>query len=204
MRVGYKTIRRDLLGRRSQDGGTAWKLFVCLTSVKYSQTNTKPSYTPRKPIGGLTQQSAQPEPQNSAGTQHEELNLGSKKKRPFRKLLQQLGFKMMVAWTRKIATRETEVDRNKDTWELELTQLLFSVRMTLLYRNSLRALVYIPLGQKPDIHSSRLVFLYYFLTSLGLQFPDYCLFILSKSVQMHSPQQRKTNSGSEDSAALSG
>uniref|UniRef100_A0ABI7XAA2 Solute carrier family 24 member 5 n=1 Tax=Felis catus TaxID=9685 RepID=A0ABI7XAA2_FELCA len=35
--------------------------------MKYSQTNTKPSYTPRKLIGGLTQQSAQPEPQNSAG-----------------------------------------------------------------------------------------------------------------------------------------
>ena len=51
---------------------------MCLTSMKYSQTNTKPSYTPRKLIGGLTQQSAQPEPQNSAGTQSRELNLGSK------------------------------------------------------------------------------------------------------------------------------
>ena len=29
--------------------------------------NTEPSYTPRKLIGGLTQHSAQPEPQNSAG-----------------------------------------------------------------------------------------------------------------------------------------
>ena len=36
-------------------------------------------YTPRKLIGRLTQQSAQPEPQNSAGTRHKELNLGSKK-----------------------------------------------------------------------------------------------------------------------------
>ena len=53
--------------------------FVCLMSMKYSQTNTKPSYTPRKLIGGLTQQSAQPEPQNSAGTRRGELNLGSKK-----------------------------------------------------------------------------------------------------------------------------
>ena len=55
------------------------KLFVCLASVKYSQTNTKPSYTPRKPVVRLTQQSAQPEPQNSAGMPHKELNLGSKK-----------------------------------------------------------------------------------------------------------------------------
>ena len=47
--------------------------------MKYIQTNTKPSYTPRKLIGGLTQQSAQPEPQNSAGTRHGELNLGSEK-----------------------------------------------------------------------------------------------------------------------------
>ncbi|GAB5570122.1 olfactory receptor 4S1 [Prionailurus iriomotensis] len=51
---------------RSQDGGRAWKFFVCLASMKYSQTNTKPSYTLRKLIGGLTQQSAQPEPQYSA------------------------------------------------------------------------------------------------------------------------------------------
>ena len=42
--------------------------------MKYSQTDTKPSYTPRKPTGGLTQQSAQPEPQNSAGTRCRELN----------------------------------------------------------------------------------------------------------------------------------
>ena len=47
--------------------------------MKYSQTNIKPSYTPRKLIGRLTQQSAQPEPQNSAGMRHEELNLGSQK-----------------------------------------------------------------------------------------------------------------------------
>ena len=47
--------------------------------MKYSQTNTKPSYTPRKLIGGLTQQSAQPEPQNSADTIHGEENLGSEK-----------------------------------------------------------------------------------------------------------------------------
>ena len=53
--------------------------FVCLASMKYSQTNTKPSYTPRKLIGGLTQQSAQPEPQNSAGTRCGEVNLGSEK-----------------------------------------------------------------------------------------------------------------------------
>ena len=65
--------------RRSQDGGRAWKLFVCLASMKYSETNTKPSCTPRKLIGGLTQQSAQSEPQNSAGTWYGELNLGSKK-----------------------------------------------------------------------------------------------------------------------------
>ena len=47
--------------------------------MKYSQTNTKPSYTPRKLTGGLTQQSAQPEPQNSAGTRSGKLNLGSGK-----------------------------------------------------------------------------------------------------------------------------
>ena len=67
---------KDKLGRRSQDGGTAWKFFVCLASTKCSQTNTQPSYTPRKLIGGLTQQSAQPEPQNSAGTWHGEVKLG--------------------------------------------------------------------------------------------------------------------------------
>ena len=53
--------------------------FLCLTSMKYSQANTKPSCTLRKLIGGLTQQSAQHEPQNSAGTQGGEVNLGSKK-----------------------------------------------------------------------------------------------------------------------------
>ena len=37
------------------------EVFVSLESMKYSQTNTKPSCTPRKLIGGLTQQSAQPE-----------------------------------------------------------------------------------------------------------------------------------------------
>ena len=47
--------------------------------MKYSQINTKTSYTPRKLIGRLTQQSAQPEPQNSAGMRHKELNLGSEK-----------------------------------------------------------------------------------------------------------------------------
>ena len=55
--------------------------FLCLAPMKHSQTNMKPSYTPRKLIGRLTQQSAQPEPQNSAGIRHEELNLGSKKPR---------------------------------------------------------------------------------------------------------------------------
>ena len=55
--------------------------FARLPSMKYSQTNTEPSYTPRKPTGRLTQQSAQPEPQNSAGTRHEELNLESEKPR---------------------------------------------------------------------------------------------------------------------------
>ena len=34
-----------------EDGGRAWKLFVCLASMKRSQTNTKPSYTPRKLVG---------------------------------------------------------------------------------------------------------------------------------------------------------
>ena len=47
--------------------------------MKYSHTNTKPSYTPIKLIGGLTQQSAQPEPQNSAGTWRGEVNLGREK-----------------------------------------------------------------------------------------------------------------------------
>ena len=61
--------------------GREMLLCVCLTSMKYCQTNTKPSCTPRKLIGGLTQQSAQPEPQNSAGTWHGEVNLGSEKPR---------------------------------------------------------------------------------------------------------------------------
>ena len=65
----------------SQDGRTAWKFFVCLTSVKYSQTNTKPSYIPRKRTGGLIQQSAQPEPQTSAGMWRREVNLGSERRR---------------------------------------------------------------------------------------------------------------------------
>ena len=66
---------------KSQDVGTAWKFSVCLASMKYSQTDTKarPSYTPRKLIGRLTQQSAQPEPQNSAGMQHREVNLRREK-----------------------------------------------------------------------------------------------------------------------------
>ena len=70
--------RKDTYGgeepRREQHGS-----FLCLLSMKYSQTNTKPSYTPRKLLGGLTQQSAQPEPENSAGTRCREVNLGSEK-----------------------------------------------------------------------------------------------------------------------------
>ena len=72
-------LSKSSFWRRSQDGRIAWKIFVCLVSMKYSQTNNKPSYTPRKLIGGLTQQSAQPEPQNSAGKRCGEVNLGSKK-----------------------------------------------------------------------------------------------------------------------------
>ena len=53
--------------------------FWCLSSPKYSQINTKPSCTPRKLIWGLTQQSAQPEPQNSAGMWRGEVNRGRKK-----------------------------------------------------------------------------------------------------------------------------
>ena len=53
--------------------------FLCLASMKYSQTNPKPSRTPRKLIGGFTQQSAQSEPQNSAGTWRGEVNLGREK-----------------------------------------------------------------------------------------------------------------------------
>ena len=69
-------IKRIIHRGRSQDGGTARKFCVCFTSIKYSQINTKPSCTPRKLIPGLTQQSAQPEPQNSAGTLHGEVNWG--------------------------------------------------------------------------------------------------------------------------------
>ena len=47
--------------------------------MKYSQVNTKPSCTPRKLILGVTQKSAQPEPQNSAGTWHGEVNWGREK-----------------------------------------------------------------------------------------------------------------------------
>ena len=80
--VASKSFEKRQLERclgRSQDGGTAWEFFVCLASMKYSQTNTKPSYTPRKLIGGLTEQSAQPEPQNSAGMWRGEVNLGREK-----------------------------------------------------------------------------------------------------------------------------
>ena len=52
---------------------------MCLASMKYRQPNTKPSYTPRKLTGGLTQSSAQPESQNSAGTRPGEVNSGSEK-----------------------------------------------------------------------------------------------------------------------------
>ena len=53
--------------------------FLCLVPMKYS--NIKPSCTPRKLIWWLTQQSAQPEPQNSAGMWHGEVNLGKEKSR---------------------------------------------------------------------------------------------------------------------------
>ena len=65
-------------GGRSQDAGIAWKFFVCLMSMRYHQTNSKLSYTPRKLTGGLTQQSSQPAPQNSAGTRHREVNWGER------------------------------------------------------------------------------------------------------------------------------
>ena len=52
---------------------------VCLTTMKYSQSNTKTSCTPRKLIRGLTQQSAQREPQKSAGTWRVEVNSGREK-----------------------------------------------------------------------------------------------------------------------------
>ena len=70
---------KNLLEQEEPRWRNRWKFFVCLASVKYSQANTKPSCTPGKLIGGLTQQSAQPEPQNSAGTQCREVNLGSEK-----------------------------------------------------------------------------------------------------------------------------
>lgn len=44
---------------------------------------------------------------------------------------------MMVAWTGKIAMREIEVDRKQDTYELELTELLFSVIQKLSYTGTL-------------------------------------------------------------------
>ena len=52
---------------------------VFVSSMKYSQTNTKPSCTPKKLIWGLTQQSAQPEPQNLAGMWRREVKWGRKK-----------------------------------------------------------------------------------------------------------------------------
>ena len=55
--------------------------FLCLVSMKYSQINTKPCCTPRKLIWELTQQSAQPEAQNSAGTRRGEVNWGRGKPR---------------------------------------------------------------------------------------------------------------------------
>ena len=53
--------------------------FLHLLSLKCSLINTKSSHTPRKLISGLTQQSAQPEPQNSAGTWCREVNWGREK-----------------------------------------------------------------------------------------------------------------------------
>uniref|UniRef100_A0ABI7XVS2 BMERB domain containing 1 n=1 Tax=Felis catus TaxID=9685 RepID=A0ABI7XVS2_FELCA len=58
-------IKKEKISGRSEDGETAWK-FLKYASMKYSRINTKPSCTPRKLISGLTRQSAQPEPQNSA------------------------------------------------------------------------------------------------------------------------------------------
>ena len=54
-------------------------LFLHLESMKYNQINTKPSRIPRKLIWGLTQQSAQPEPQNSADIWHRDVNWGREK-----------------------------------------------------------------------------------------------------------------------------
>ena len=53
--------------------------FVCLASMKCSQTNTETTYTPSKLIGGSRQQSAQPEAQNSACMHHGQVNLGREK-----------------------------------------------------------------------------------------------------------------------------
>ena len=75
----YHNQDKEYFWRRSQDGRTAWKFFVCLVSMKYSQTITKPSCPSRKVIWGLTQQSAQSEPQNSAGLWCGEVNLGREK-----------------------------------------------------------------------------------------------------------------------------
>ena len=72
--VRFSSRKREAPRRWGQDGRTTWKFFVCVLSLKCSQINTKPSCTPRKLIWGLTQQSAQPEPQNSAGTRHREVN----------------------------------------------------------------------------------------------------------------------------------
>ena len=52
------------------------EVFLHLLSLKCSQINSKPSCTPQKLSGRLTQHSAQPEPQNSAGTRHREVNWG--------------------------------------------------------------------------------------------------------------------------------
>ena len=72
--------------------------FLCLASMKYSQTNTTPSYTPRKLTGGLTQQSAQPEPQNSAGTRRGEVNLGREKPAVGREPLLQVERGQRLGW----------------------------------------------------------------------------------------------------------
>ena len=54
-------------------------VFLHLACMKYSQINTKPFCTPRKLIWELTQQSAQPELQNSAGSLCREVNWGREK-----------------------------------------------------------------------------------------------------------------------------
>ena len=73
---------------------------VCLTSMKYSKTNTKLSYIPRKLITGLTQQSAQPEPQNSAGTWRGEANLGREKPAVGKELPLQVERGQRLGWGR--------------------------------------------------------------------------------------------------------